>query len=428
MRTRLEPAAPGARVTRLELFYDLVFVYAFLNVTTVTSEALTPSDLAKGLLVLVLLWFAWITFAALGNFVRADQGFMPLIGFATMAAIVGLAVTVPEAFANRPGGLPGDLIFASCYFVVRALQVVGLGFAATGLSRLRRPLLLQAPPVLISTCLLFVAATLPHRFLSGRAEFAARAGIWLLAIAVEYTASALIRVQDIMIVSVEHWADRYAQIILIAFGESILSVGIGPNLVTGLPVSWPVLLGIALSIAIIAALWWTYFDSLAPAAEEALRRTPGDALGTRSRDAYMYLHLPMIVGIILLSLGLKRVLADLANPGSPSTGDTLAGVERFVLAGGITVYLLALTGFQWRMIGRPDRITPWAIALTVAQIPIARLVPELIALALLTLVTTAQVTVWAIRTRGRRRTFQQRRLDEQRALEAGEIEWRRRHM
>jgi low temperature requirement protein LtrA len=425
-RPGLEPAAPGARVTRLELFYDLVFVYAFLNVTTVTSKTLSPSALVRGLLVLALLWFAWTTFAALGNVVRADQGIMPLIGFAIMGAIFALAVTVPGAFENRPKGLPGDLVFAASYFLVRALQVLAFGYAATGVGRPRRLPLTQGLPVLISTMLLFVAALVPDRFFSGHAEFAARAGLWGLAIAVEYSAGALVRVEEVLIVSAGHWADRYAQIILIAFGESIISLGTGPNLIAGPPLVWPILLAIGLGIAIIAALWWAYFDALAIAGEEALRRTQGEAQFTRGRDAYSYLHLPMIIGIILFSLGLKKVLADIADPSTLSLGDTLHGVQRYVLSGGVALYLLALAGFQARTIGGVDRFGLVTIMLIAVQIPIDGLVPELLALALLALVTIGQIAVGAIRARGHRRQLRQRNLAEQRALEAGEIEWRRR--
>jgi low temperature requirement protein LtrA len=419
----LEPAAPGAKVTRLELFYDLVFVYAFLNVTTVTSVSLGPPALAKSLLVLALLWFVWTTFAALGNFVRADQGIMPLVGFAIMAGVFALAVTVPEAFQDDGRGLPGDLVFAASYFVVRGLQFLAFVSVAgrLGLHRLPRWFGL---PVLISTLLLLVAAVVPKHFLSGDAEFAARAGLWVSAIAVEYSGAALAKLQDVTIVSTEHWADRYAQIILIAFGESIISLGTGPNLIAGLPLSWPTLAAIGLGIAIIAALWWVYFDTLATAAEEVLQRTQGAERIARARDAYLYLHLPMIVGIILLGLGLKKVLADVADPSTPAFEDTFHAVDRYLLPGGVTVYLLALAGFQWRTIGRLDRIAPIAIALVAVQIPVDGHIPELPALALLALVIIGQIIVGAVRVRHPRRLFRRRKLEEQRALEARETEWR----
>jgi low temperature requirement protein LtrA len=424
--SRLEPAAPGAKVTRLELFYDLVFVYAFLNVARVTSVSLSPSALAKGLLVLALLWFAWTTFAALGNVVRADQGVMPLIGFAIMAGIFALALTAPEAFKDDRRGLPGDLVLAASYFVVRGLQVLAF-FYAGGTLGLGRVDLWLGLPVLISSALLFVAATVPRHFLSGNAEFAARAGLWLLAIALEYVASALARVEDVVVTSAGHLAERYAQIILIAFGESIISLGTGPNLIAGLPLTWPVLAAVGLGIAIIAALWWAYSDSVAIAAEEALHRTRGAQRVRQARDAYVYLHLPMIIGIILFGLGLKKALADVGDPLVPSVGDTLHGVEGYVLSGGVTLYLLGLTAFRWRTVGGFDRFALVAIALVAIQIPIGAHIPEFQALALLALVTIGQIVVAAIRGRHPRRALRGRKLAERQALEAEETEWRRRH-
>src|SRR6516164_1249752 len=103
-RGRILPAAPGSRVSRLELFYDLVFVLAFLNVTTLVSANLSAHTLLAGLLVLALLWWCWVSFAALGNAVRTDQGVMPLIGAVTVVALFVLNLSLPEAFTNRPGG------------------------------------------------------------------------------------------------------------------------------------------------------------------------------------------------------------------------------------------------------------------------------------------------------------------------------------
>jgi low temperature requirement protein LtrA len=423
----LVPAGPGAKVTRLELFYDLVFVYAFLNVTTVTSRSLTGTALAKSLLVLALLWFAWTSFAALGNVVRTDQGVMPLLGFATMAAVFALAVTVPKAFHDEPGGLPGDLVFAASYGLVRGLQVLAFVLAARATQRPRRLPLRLGRPVLVSTALLFVAAIVPERLVASDYEFGARAGLWVLAIAVEYSIGALVPVEEALIVSVEHLAERYAQIILIAFGESIISLGTGPNLIAGLPLTWAILLAIGLGIALIAALWWVYSDTLAIAAEMALRRLPGPARATRARDGYTYLHLPMIMGIILLSLGLKSVLADIANPATPSLADTLDGIEPWVLYGGIALYLLALAAFGWRIMSHVSRVALITIAVVAVQIPIGHRIPELLALVLLVLTVIAQVVIGTVRGRRPRYEVRRHKLEEQRALEARETEWRRRH-
>jgi low temperature requirement protein LtrA len=424
----LVPAGPSAKVTRLELFYDLVFVYAFLNVSTVTTKSLTGTALVQSLLELALLWFAWTSFAALGNAVRADQGLMPPLGFATTAAVFALAVTIPEAFHDKRGGLPGDVVLAASYGLVRGLHVLAFALAAKVGQRPRRIPLRMGSAALVSTALLLVAATVPPHLVSSDHEFAARAGLWVLAIAVEYSMDALVPVEHMSIVSVEHLSERYAQIILIAFGESIISLGIGPNLHAGLPLTWAILVAIGLGIALIAALWWLYSDTLAIAAEMALHRVSGPTRVAFARDAYTYLHLPMIMGIILFSLGLKSVLADIADPRTPSLADTLHGVGPWVLYGGVAVYLAALAGFGWRMVSTLHWVDLAMLAVVLVQIPISHYIPELLALVLLVLTVVAQALIGVARARHPRREIRQRKLKQQRDLEARETEWRRNHL
>jgi low temperature requirement protein LtrA len=239
---------------------------------------------------------------------------------------------------------------------------------------------------------------------------------------------ALVPVEHMSIVSVEHLSERYAQIILIAFGESIISLGIGPNLHAGLPLTWAILVAIGLGIALIAALWWLYSDTLAIAAEMALHRVSGPTRVAFARDAYTYLHLPMIMGIILFSLGLKSVLADIADPRTPSLADTLHGVGPWVLYGGVAVYLAALAGFGWRMVSTLHWVDLAMLAVVLVQIPISHYIPELLALVLLVLTVVAQALIGVARARHPRREIRQRKLKQQRDLEARETEWRRNHL
>ncbi|MEV5765242.1 low temperature requirement protein A [Micromonospora sp. NPDC052213] len=426
-RRRLEPAAPGSKVTPLELFYDLVFVFAFLNVTATNAKYLTPTALVKSLLILALLWFAWTTFVALGNVVRVDQGVMPLVGFATMIVVFVLAVTIPDAFSDAPHGLPGDLVFATCYFLLRALQVLALWHAVRGDRQLRRRWSGLVAPALISTALLLVAALVPQRLFTGTAEFGARAGLWLLAIAVEYTVSAVVRTEDLTIVSAGHWAERHAQIVLIALGESVISLGTASNLAVGWPPTWPIILASALGIVLISALWWVYFDVRAIAAEHMLHSARGRTRAALARDAYTYLHLPMIAGIILFALGLKRVLTNIAEPTVPSFEDALSGAEVYVLYGGVILYLLGVQGFERRAVRRSDWFQVARIVLLTALIPVADRLSAIAALTLLVLVATALIVAQSIRTRQLRRRVRTSRLAEQRELEAEETTWRRRH-
>lgn len=422
---RLEPAAPGAKVTRLELFYDLVFVYAFLNVTTVTDKQVSPAELLKSLLVLALLWFGWSSFALLGNAVRTDEGFGPLLGFATMAAVFLLVVSIPEAFGDeRAYDVPVALVLPGCYLLIRTLQVLALWYAGRHdpqvPGRWWRPLI----PIMLATALLALAALVTPRVVDDDRVFPIRAGLWLAAIAVEYGAGLLTRSDGLTLVSVGHWAERHALILLIAFGESVISLGVGPGSQFRLPLTWAVLGASVLGIAVIAALWWAYFDVLAIAAEQVLHRLRGAARRALARDAYTYLHLPMIAGVILLALGLKRVLAVIAE-------DSAGGLDiphRRLLYGGIALYLLALLAFQLRTLRVLDRYQPIPIALLLVLGFVPWRPPAFLDLALLAVLMAGMLILQAVRSRQRRQRLRRLKLEEQRALEAEETELRRRNL
>ncbi|MER7417844.1 low temperature requirement protein A [Micromonospora peucetia] len=425
---RLAPGAPGAKVTRLELFYDLVFVFAFINVTNASAKTLGQGGLLGSLLVLALLWTAWTSFATLGNVVRADRGIMPLFGFAAMAVIFVASVSLPEAFTDKPSGLPGGLVFAGCYLVVRNLQLLALWYAIRDDPRLRPRWHRIAVPPFIIAALLLLAALTPQRLFAGDAQTAAQVGLWVLAIAVAFGMSQWNRFEGLTVVSAGHWAERHAQIVLIALGESIISLGVGPGLEAGLPLTWPIIGAAALGIAVIAALWWIYFDSRAIAGERALHRVHGPARIALARDAYTYLHLPMIAGTILFALGLKRILADIGDPTGAGLHERVGGLDAAVLYGGVALYFLAVLGFQLRTLHRVSRLQVFSLVVLVALIPVGAVLPPFGALTLLVVVIVLVATMDTVRYRHHRQFLRQEKFDEERALEAGETEWRRRYL
>ncbi|HEX6967798.1 MAG TPA: low temperature requirement protein A [Micromonosporaceae bacterium] len=428
LSAKLEPAAPGARPTRLELFYDLVYVYAFLNVTTVTASDFDPITLAGGILVLALLWSAWSAFVAIGNIIRADQGIVPLISFGIVVTVFVTALAMPEAFEDQPPGPPGDVVFALAYFLLRALELTATGYAVRNNPRLRRVWWVVVIPALLATTLLIVAAVLPERIFDGTAEEIARISLWALAIGITYLAGGLIRTRGLSIVSAQHWAERHGHIILIALGESIISLGLGPNLQAGLPITWEVLITAVLGITLIAALWWMYFDARTIQGEEALHRANARERTALARNAYAYLHLLMVAGIILFSLGLKRILARIADPETASLGNQIVNAHLYVLYGGVILYSFALLIFQLLTVRRLDWFQAGGIALLTGLIPIATGLPAISALALLTLSTVVLVVGDSIRNRYARWQLRRTELEERRELEAQETERRSRRL
>jgi low temperature requirement protein LtrA len=418
----LEPAAPGTRVTWLELFFDLVFVFAFLNVS-LTASGDGPAALLRGLLILALLWFAWTTFASLGNIVRADRGIMPAFGFASVAVIFVAGLAIPSAFTQQPQRHLADFVFAGCYLAVRGLQVLGIWYATRYYPHLRPRWLVLSVPPLISSALLLGAAFVPSLGLYQNHIFATQAVLWGLSIAVAYGVSAVVGNRGLPIVSARHWADRYAQVILIALGESFISLGVGPRLPTGLRLNLPVIYGAALGIVVIACLAWAYFDMRSIAGEHALHRVDSAAQIALARDAYTFLHLPMIVGIIAFALGLKEVVAAIANQ-PLAFGLPAPATDVYLLYGGAWVYMAALLGFQLRTERWADWFQVGSRALVPALIPLATRLPRIGALALLAVGLGVLLVINHVCLRDRRGRLRATALEQERALEATETWWR----
>ncbi|MCF0095735.1 low temperature requirement protein A [Micromonospora sp. MH99] len=425
----MQRSAPGSRATRLELFYDLIFVFAFLNVTTATAADRTVRGLVQCLVVLALLWWCWSGFAVLGNLIRTDQGIVPLVGFVTMAAAFVLALSLPKAFVDRPGGLYGPLVFAAGYFLVRVGETSIFLWLGRRNRDVRRRWRMLALPVVLSTSLIVVAALVPQRLFDGAAEGVFRLALWLTALAVEYGAGLALRGTGWTVLSAGHWAERHGQIVLVALGEAIIALGLAPGGTAALPLTWPVLIAAVLGVAVAASLWWAYFDTLALGMEQALHRTRDpDARAAMARDAYTYLHLPVIIGVILFALGLKGLIHEGAAPHTPSWGVPLPGFDLLALYGGVALYLLALIVLGRWLLAAPRWPTIGGIVLLLVLVPVAGALPELFALALLALAAALAVGAQTVVDTRRRRRVRQVALEEQLAVEEEQTRWRGQHL
>jgi low temperature requirement protein LtrA len=362
--------AEEARVTPLELFFDLVFVFAITQVTGLVSAKPTWAGLVEGVLVLGVLWWAWAAYAWLTNTVDVDEGAVRLAMFGAMAAMLIASLAVPEAFGDDA------LVFACAYAAVRAAHIVLYGLAGRDDPDLIAAIARFTPTSALGAGLLVAAA-----FVDG----AAQASLWAVALAIDLAGPYLGGARGWHL-SPGHFAERHALIVIIAIGESIVAVGVGA---AGLPLDAGVILASVLGIAVAAALWWAYFDVVALVAERRLRAATGSEQLAMARDSYSYLHLPMVAGIILFAVGIKKTLAHV--------GDPLELVPAVACCGGVALYLVAHVLFRLRNVRTLSRRRLVAALLLVAFVPAAVDVPALVTIAVVAAICAGLIVYEAIR-------------------------------
>jgi low temperature requirement protein LtrA len=361
----------SASVTPLELFFDLVFVLALTQCTALMAKEPTPAGIAKGLLVLGVLWWAWVGYAWLTSVVDPEEGIVRIAMFAAMAGLLVAALCVPEAFGESA------IVFAVAYGVVRFAQVWLLGMAGAEDPALRRSVVTG---LLGSTSLgvvLLVAAAFADGPLQG--------GLWALALALDMAGPYLFGAEGWKLVP-SHFAERHGLIVIIALGESIVAIGVGAEI----GVDAGVVAAAVLGIAVAAAQWWLYFDVVALVAERKLSSAPvGREQNEMARDSYSFLHLPMVAGIVLVALGMKKTLGDVDAP--------LKLVPAAALLGGTTVYLLAHVAFRWRNVHSLNRQRLAVAGALLALLPVAVALPALATVGLLAAVLVALIAYEAVR-------------------------------
>jgi low temperature requirement protein LtrA len=356
------------RVAPLELFFDLVFVFALTQVTQLMSDNPSWEGLGQGMLVFAALWWAWAAYAWLTNYIDAEKDLERILMFAVMGAFLIAALAVPGAFGDDA------LVFAVAYAVARWLHIfiwaeanddVDTGQAIVRLARTALP----APALLIFSA-----------FFDGTAQ----AVLWVVALAIDFSGPYVFGVSGFR-VSAGHFAERFALIVIIALGESIVAIGAG---LSG-EIDAGVVAAAALGLIVACALWWAYFDVVALVAEGRFRRTRGDHRARMARDSYAYIHMPMIAGIVLVALGVKKTLGDVDEP--------LETVPAAALFGGIALYYASHVAFRLRNVGTLNAARLVAALVCAALIPVATEVDALVALALAAAVTSALISYEAIR-------------------------------
>ncbi len=360
----------GERVTPLELFFDLVFVLALTQCTTLVTRTPTWEGMLKALLVLGVLWWSWGGYAWLTSVVDPEEGTVRLAMFAAMAAFLVAALCVPGAFGSEA------VLFACAYAAVRAAHIALFMIASREDPELRHSVLGLAISTAIGVGLLLAAA-----FAGGTVQLA----LWGLALLIDLGGPYLFGVEGWKLVP-GHFAERHGAIVIIALGESIVAIGIGARPTIGAGVVAAAVLGVAVA----AALWWTYFDVTAIIAGRRLARAAaGRERNEIARDSYSYLHFPMIAGIALIAVGIKRTLLGVDHP--------LGLVPAAALLGGAAMYLLAHVAFRLRNTGSLSVRRLICAIVLLALVPAGASLPALVTLALLAVALVALILYEVVR-------------------------------
>jgi low temperature requirement protein LtrA len=365
-----ETVERGQRVTPLELFFDLVFVFAITQVTGFLADDLTWGGLLRGILLLGALWWSWAAYAWLTNTLNPEEGAVRLAVFGAIAAMLIVALAAPNAFAAD------GVVFGVAYFIVRTLHLVLYAIAGRGDRDLLRAVLRIVPTAILGPALLVIAG-----FVDGTTQLA----LWGAALAVDYLGILVGHMRGWR-VSPEHFVERHGLVVIIALGESIVAIGVGA---AGLPLDAGLISAALLGIAVIASLWWSYFDWAAFVAQARLAEATGAERAVLARDLYSYLHLPMVAGIVLFALGLKTTLADVDG--------SLGTISALGLCGGVALYLLAHVALRLRIGGGLGHGRPIATILLLGVLPLATEVQALSALGIVAAVCAALIAYEALR-------------------------------
>ncbi|WP_435154360.1 low temperature requirement protein A [Haladaptatus sp. DFWS20] len=362
-------------VTPLELFFDLVFVFALTQITGFLTNNLTWGGIVRGVALLAVVWWAWVGYSWLTNTIPAEE-LLParLVILFAMAAMLVVALSIPRAFSDDA------VLFAVAYFVVRALHVVLYGLITP--PETRDAVLRLAPGFLGAPIFLIIA---------GFVGTPLQGALWVGAIAVDYGVAQFRGVEGFY-VRASHFVERHRLIIIIALGESIVAIGVGA---TGLLLDSEIVLAVFAGFALIATLWWLYFDYITLAAERRLSAVHGHERTVLARDSYSYIHLLMISGIIFIALGIEQTVAHIGEP--------LGLIPAVSLCGGGTLYLTGHNAYRFRDHGTIS--VPRAVVAAGASllIPITVVVPSLVSLGLLTALFIVLAIFETVRSEDRRR-------------------------
>jgi low temperature requirement protein LtrA len=351
------------KVTFVELFFDLVFVFSVTQVVKLLHDGINGIAIAQAVLVFWLVWWAWSQFTWSLN---AADTTHPIVQFGVLAATgvaFFMAVAVPEAYGDRA------LWFALTYVVVRVIGMILFYLLVKESPTLRSPL-----RTWIGLSIGGILMVLIGGFVGGTAQY----WLWGLAILLDLIAAGVSARAAEWNIHPEHFAERHGLFVIIALGETLIIAGSG---MTDLAWTGELLVVAILVVAITCGLWWSYFPRAMPALEHALASRQGSERSTIARDSYTLIHFLMLAGVVAYAAAIEEVIAHAATAVSSTTAA--------VLALGMTLFIGGMAAALWRATGNLPRERLVVVVVSAVAIVAAVGVSGFLALGIALLATIA---------------------------------------
>jgi low temperature requirement protein LtrA len=374
------------RASTLELFYDLVFVFAITQVSHLLLEHLTWAGAGQALIVLLAVWWSWNYTTWTTNELDTETIPVRLLLLALMLVSLLMSVAIPDAFGEHA------LLFAGSYVAIQVGRHAFLTFVAAEPGTIERERAGRILTWFVAAGVLWIAGAL--------ADGSARTALWLGALALDYGAPLVLfwvpgrpRLEGATWdVGTEHFAERFGLFIILALGESIVLIGATTSESDLTPAR---IVAFVMAFLASAAIWWLYFTSVARLGEHYLKVSENRTV--LARDGYTFLHVVFAAGIILAAVGDELVIAH------PT--EVLPPYEVAAVAAGPAIYLFALTLFGYRLTGTLSKRKLFGTLACVVVGFVGMFSPALVLAGLLIVVLVAVIgsnylLAWRSRARG----------------------------
>ncbi len=355
------------RVTFVELFFDLVFVFSVTQVVGLFHDGIEPRAVGQAILVFWMVWWAWTQFTWTLNAADTTNTLVELKTLVATAMAFFMGIALPAAFSGRAAW------FAVPYVLVRSLGLLVYGRVAEA-----NPAQHAAVRRFSLLALGGMAAVLVGGFTSGTAQYA----LWGLAILLDISAAAIGGQSEHWDLHPEHFAERHGLFVIIALGETLIVAAGG---MMGAQWTGNLIAVATLAIAITCGLWWTYFTRAKPVLDHALESCRGATQSLMARDAFSLLHFPMLCGVIAYAAALEQALAHPADP--------FPIQARLALALALVLFVGGMAGAIWRCTKQSRWPRVWIVVVTAVLLVVASGVAPIVTLAI-AFVGVAAVAAW----------------------------------